>query len=357
VERPHIEGNTAMKALILCAGFGTRLKPLTDSTAKPLVKILGIPVLEYTLNLLEQNGVSEVFINRHYFPKQFENIKIPKSMKATFSFEEKILGTLGGVLSFEDRLSGDDFMVINGDILFSLDLDDLVTKHKRKKNIATMVVKERESKDTPVFVDVFSNVVGIGGDLGEVYKKYMFAGVQVLNPEFFNVVRRKEPPACIVKDFYVPYIASGGHINSFIMKKDDLWIETGDLSKYIEGNIKMLDLLSRYMLKFNYEEFISSYWHHKKLGQRVTEIVDNIWIGDNHYVDHEAMICSPVFIGSGVKIEKGSVVGPNVVIGDDVTIGNNSHIKDSIILDGSCVAKNTTVYRSVVSKEFCYEDK
>jgi NDP-sugar pyrophosphorylase family protein len=346
-----------MKALILCAGFGTRLRPLTDFTAKPLVKVLGIPVVEYTLNLLEQSGVNEVYINRHHFPKQFEGIKIPKNMKVTFSIEEKILGTLGGILSFEKYLAKEDFIVINGDILFSLDLDDLILKHKRKKNIGTMVVKERGTKDTPVFVDVFSNVVSIGGDLGDVYKKYMFAGVQVLSPEFFDIVQRKEPPTCIVRDFYIPYIRSGGHINSFIMKKDDLWLEAGDLGKYIDSNINMLDMLSKYMLKFNYEEFISSYWHHKKVGERITEVVDDIWLGDNHYVDHEATICSPIFVGSGVEIKKGSVVGPNVIIGDNVTVGENAHIKDSVILDDVAIEKDTAVYRSIVSKEFLYEDK
>ncbi|MEI6080142.1 MAG: NDP-sugar synthase [bacterium] len=346
-----------MKALVLCAGFGTRLRPLTDSIAKPLVKVMNIPLLEYTLDLLDQNGIDDVYINRHYFPEQFKEIKTPKNMKITFSLEEDILGTLGGVLSFEEQLADDDFLVINGDILFNLDFNELVTKHKRKKSLVTMVVKEREGKETPVFVDDFSNVVSIGGTGSSIYKEYMFAGIQMLNPEIFNIVKKKAPPSCIVKDLYIPYINSGGHINSVTMKKDDLWIETGDMAKYLGCNIKMLEMLSEYKLKINYEEFISQYWKGHKQGSRIIEAVENIWLGDDCTIDYEATISAPVFIGNGVKIEKGSVIGPNVIIGNNVKVCQNARIKDSLILDGVQVNKDTSVYRSIVSKDFLFESK
>ena len=346
-----------MKAVLLCAGFGTRLRPITDNTPKPLVKVLGIPIVEYSLNLLEQEGINEVFINRHHFPEQFENIRIPKNMKIGFSIEKNILGTLGGILSFEQYLKDDDFIVINGDILFSMDLTDLITRHKRKKSLATMVVRENEGNDTPVFVDDFSNIVSIGGDSGGIYKKYMFSGVHVLSPEFFNVVKKKDPPSCVVKDFYMPYLASAGHINAYVMNKDDLWIETGDLKKYLYGNIKMLDLLSKFKLKLNYEELISQYWKHDDGMDRITELVEGIWVGADNYIDADATVSVPVFMGRNVKIEKNAFVGPNVIIGDNVTISENTHIKDSLILNGVSTEKNTHLYKMLISNGFVYDDK
>ena len=349
-------GNIEMKAIVLCAGFGTRLKPITDNTAKPLVKVMGIPIVEYTLNLLEQEGINEVFINRHHFPEQFENIRIPKNMKIGFSVEKKILGTLGGILSFEEYLKDDDFVVINGDILFSMDLSDLITRHKRKKSLATMVVKENDGKDTPVFVDDFSNIVSIGGDSGGIYKRYMFAGVHVLSPEFFNVVKKKDPPSCVVKDFYMPHLASAGHINAYVMNRDDLWIETGNLKQYLDGNIKMLELLSGFKLKINYEEFISQYWKDNTGMDSITELVEGIWAGTDNYIDADATISAPVFMGKNVKVEKGAFVGPNVIISDNVTISQNTHLKDSFILDGVETEKNTHIYRSIIGKDFKFED-
>ncbi|MFH1223654.1 MAG: sugar phosphate nucleotidyltransferase, partial [Pseudomonadota bacterium] len=70
-----------MKAIILCAGYGTRLKPITDTVPKPMIKILGTPLLEYTINLLYQYGVREFYINRFHLPEQFEKVSFPKKVK------------------------------------------------------------------------------------------------------------------------------------------------------------------------------------------------------------------------------------------------------------------------------------
>lgn len=344
-----------MKALILCAGYGTRLKPLTDSIAKPLVKVLGIPILEYTLNFLDQNGIKDVYINRHYFPEQFENIRKPKDMNVTFSVEKDILGTLGGVLSFESSLKEDDFLVVNGDIIFDIDLEDMINRHKRKKNIVTMALRERDSDETPIFVDDFSNVVSIGGEPSDIYKKYMFSGIQLLSPGFFGLVKNKKIPMCLVRDFYIPYLLSGGHINSFIMGSKDLWIETGDMKKYLQCNTKILDLLSKCELGMIHEEFISQYCRNDDVGREINELVDNIWIGNGTYIDSDATLCAPVFIGTDVKIEKGSVIGPNAIIGNNTTISENTYIRESLVLDGTYIDKNKRLNRSVVSSDLNYE--
>ncbi|MEI6092469.1 MAG: NDP-sugar synthase [bacterium] len=346
-----------MKALILCAGYGTRLKPLTDSVAKPLVNVLGIPILEYTLNFLDQNGIKEVFVNRHYFPEQFENIRKPKEMNISFSLETEILGTLGGVLSFEQSLKDDDFLVINGDIIFDINLEDMISRHKRKKNMVTMALRKRDNKETAIFVDDFSNVVAIGGEPSNIYKQYMFSGIQILNPGIFSLIKSKKAPKCLVRDFYIPYLSSGGHINSFIMNEKDLWIETGDMKKYLDCNIRILELLSKCELSLTHEEFVTQYCKNDDIGSEINEIVDNIWIGNGSYIDSESTLCAPVFIGTDVKIEKGSVVGPNTIIGNNVTVSENTHISDSLVLEGVYIEKNKKLNRNIISSDLIYEDK
>ena len=128
-----------MKAVILSAGYGTRLKPLTDHIPKPLVKVLGISIIEYTLAFMKRNGIKEVYINRHHHPNLFEDISIPPDLNVHFSHEKDILGTLGGLMSFKEHLLDDETLVVNGDIIFNFDLKQLNHFHRSKKNVSTMV--------------------------------------------------------------------------------------------------------------------------------------------------------------------------------------------------------------------------
>ena len=337
-----------MKAIILSAGYGTRLRPITETYAKPLVKVLGIPVIEYTLWLLSNAGIDQVLINRHYFPDQFENLKIPHGMKLTYTVEQEILGTLGGILSFKDQIENDnddDFLVINGDIIFDVSIEDIILKHKRKKNLATMVLASSSFNDkaTPVYVDDFSNIISIGGsNIDDLYKKHMFAGIHVINKGFFKKVTPvKNLPSCIVRDFYIPYIKSGGHINAFLMGDKDLWLEIGNIKKYLDANLYILDQLYKYKINFNLEEVISEYLSSSQL-------VDGIWVSYGSLIDHDCIIIPPVLIGKNSKIEGGSSIGPNVIIGDDVLISGGTKLEDSLVLDKIKMTQSGKIKRAVV---------
>jgi len=326
-----------MKAVILCAGYGTRLKPITDHTPKPLIKVLGIPLLEYTINLLYQYDVREIYINRHHLPEKFDKVNFPKKVKVHFSTEQQILGTLGGIMSFKEHLLDDDFLVINGDILFDMNIKKLLEQHKKRKCISTMVVRKKDVDDaTPVFIDDFNNVISIGGQSRGVYKECMFTGIQVLSPEFFKHVKPAQLPSCIIKDLYIPYISSGGIVNSCAVDDNkEFWLEFGDHKKYLDGNLWVLKKLSEYKLGNIYEDFIDL-----RSGEQV---VENIWLGDKVYVDWGATLIPPVFVGHGVTIEKESIIGPNVVLGDDVTIKEGSAIRDSFIMDGANIPANSKI--------------
>jgi len=344
-----------MKAVILSAGYGTRLRPLTDKVAKPLVKVLGIPVIEYTLNFLSINGVKDVYINRHYFPEQFEHIKIPQGMKITFSTEKNILGTLGGLLSFKEHLVDDDFIVINGDIIFNFDFKQAYHMHRTRKNLATMVLREKNKDiNSFVYMDDFSNIVDIGKREDATYQEYMFAGFHIINPAFFSKVKDKEAPSCIVKDFYIPFINEGGRITGFVPDEDAFfWSELGDLKNYLDANVKILSLLSRYKLDSQLESFLSDYWFNSE-DHRVVESVEGVWLGEGYYIDHNATIKPPVFIGAGSKIMSGCIIGPDVVIGENVLVSENSQINNAVILDNSKVLSSSFVEKMVIGSDFTF---
>jgi mannose-1-phosphate guanylyltransferase/phosphomannomutase len=348
-----------MKALILCAGYGTRLKPLTNEVPKPLVRVMGIPVVEYTLNLLAKSGIKDLYINRHHLPDEFENIRIPAGINVEFSYEPVILGTSGGILSFEDKFN-DDFLVVNGDVLFNIDVNDLISFHKKSKKIATMVLRGRDNSSvTPVFKDDFSNVVNIGGEANDIYQELMFTGIHILGPAFFKLVKRTAPPSCVVKDFYIPYTLDGGKVGAYVMdeKKGHFWKEIGDLKSYLECNMWMIRSVSELSLKGFYEVFVGEYWESRSDGEKVQEVVEDIWLGDGVSIDPGATLIPPVFIGPRVILKSGTVIGPNAILGADVIVEEGSIVTRSVILDSTTIKEHTTIDRMVVHSDFKYKDQ
>lgn len=344
-----------MKALILSAGYGTRLRPLTDKVAKPLVKVMGIPVIEYTLGFLNDNGIKDVFINRHYFPEQFNSMNVPNGMNVRFSTEDKILGTLGGILSFKEYLNGEDFIVINGDIIFNFDLKQAYHAHRARKNLATMILRKKNQNNiSSVYLDDFCNVVDIGRREDDVYSEYMFSGIHIIDPGFFDVAKDKEHPSCVVKDFYIPYIKSGNRITGFVPEeKSFFWMELGDLKNYLDSNIKILDLLSRYKLNYQMESFITDHWFNSGTS-KIAESVEGVWLGEGYYIDHDATILPPVLIGPGSKIMGGCVIGPEVVIGENVVVSENAQVNRSVILDTAKIPGSNLVENMVVGPHFVF---
>ena len=125
--------------MILAAGFGKRLQPITHKTPKPLFPFMNKPVLEHTIRFLQSFGISKIIANVHHLSSviidQFET-------KIQFSIEKEILGTAGGIKKAQGFLKGGPFLVINGDILTSINLTEVINFHKKRKALITLVVRE-----------------------------------------------------------------------------------------------------------------------------------------------------------------------------------------------------------------------
>lgn len=133
-----------MKALILAAGLGTRLRPLTDQIPKPMVPIGGKPMLEHHIEHLSASGIKEICVNLHHLPEKITDYFGDGSrwgVKIFYKFEPQILGTAGAIKNFEDLLS-DDFLLIYGDMLHRLDLEKFTAFHKNRGGLATIVVHQ-----------------------------------------------------------------------------------------------------------------------------------------------------------------------------------------------------------------------
>src|SRR4051794_36724231 len=128
-----------MKAMVLAAGLGTRLRPLTYEITKPMVPVLDRPVMEHILELLGRHGFEDVIANLHYFP---DSIKEYFGERLSYRFEEELLGTAGGVRACREFFGDEPFLVISGDALTDIDLTALAQRHRDAGGGATLAVKQ-----------------------------------------------------------------------------------------------------------------------------------------------------------------------------------------------------------------------
>jgi len=117
----HRKGDTKIRALILSAGLGTRLKPLTDDTPKPLIEVGGKPIIQHLIEKLWKAGVYQIIVNMHHLP-----LKMIQVEGVLFSYEKELLGEEGTIMNLRDWLNGEPFFAINGDTLSEVDYRELV---------------------------------------------------------------------------------------------------------------------------------------------------------------------------------------------------------------------------------------
>src|SRR5574339_386662 len=133
-----------MKAMILAAGLGTRLRPLTNTMPKPLLPVAGTPLIVWNLLLLKRHGFREVIINLHHLGPMIEQALGNGSkygLRIWYSQEPVILGTGGGIKQAEPYFSGEPVLILNGDTLVEIDLDELCAFHHEQRAAATLVLR------------------------------------------------------------------------------------------------------------------------------------------------------------------------------------------------------------------------
>src|SRR5205807_1427263 len=183
---------SVMRAMVLCAGFGTRLRPLTDKIPKPLVPLCGLPLLRYNFALLKNAGVEEIVVNTHHLGRVMEqgarDLARELGIALHVSHEEKqILGTGGGVRRAEKLLGSGTFYLLNGDMIFDVDLGAALAAHRKAGAVATMVLAPypRGATYGAVEVDVGMNVrriAGRGAAPEPALIRAHFTGVHILEP-------------------------------------------------------------------------------------------------------------------------------------------------------------------------------
>ena len=176
------------KAIILAAGFGKRLLPLTKEQPKPLLEVKGKKLLDYSISFLLANGVSNIIINSHYLHEQISNFVNERYPNIKISYEKEILDTGGGILNALPFFKGENFLVLNSDTIWTndckIDLKKLTDVFYEGKNKAALLLATKENS----FDSNLSGDFGIDeqGFLNKKEKNYIYTGCQILNPDIFN---------------------------------------------------------------------------------------------------------------------------------------------------------------------------
>jgi mannose-1-phosphate guanylyltransferase len=316
-----------MKAMLLAAGLGTRLRPLTYELPKPMVPILGRPVMEHILRLMVRHGFDDVVANLHYFPDLIRNRFGDGSgygARLVYSYEPELMGTAGGVRNACDHFGGETFLIISGDALTDVDLTALWKTHKEKGGIATLALKQVDdtSQYGVVIVGEDGRIQGFQEkpDPAEALSNLGNCGIYVFEPEIFDYFPEREFvdwaldvfPRLLEED-----VSFYGH------EIQEYWNDVGSLEEYRQGNFDALEGKVR---------------------------VDIPGTDNGHRLPADAEIEGPVFIGEGCEIAAGVRLTGPVVIGEGSTIGENSALRDTIVWPRTAVDPGTVLIGAVAGE-------
>ncbi len=325
-----------MKAMILAAGVGSRLDPLTRNLPKPLVPIVNRPVMEHIVELLRRHGFTDIMVNLHYLGDQIQQHFGDGSQLGVnihYSIEDQLWGDAGSVKRCEEFFKDDTFIVVGGDDLADIDLTRLVRTHRDKKSLATIALSlvDDPSEYGIVLMDETGRITRfLEKPKGEViFSNTANTGVYVFEPEIFDLIPRSKV-YLFGKQLFPRLLEERrpvyGHLTA------SYWKDVGDLQVYQQTHYDAL--AGRVAINFP-----------------MKEIRKYVWIAEDVEIDPSAEIGYPVAIGQGSKIEAGAKVLENTVIGNNCAVERGAVVRESILWDGAVVMRDSWIERCVVGRD------
>lgn len=320
-----------MKAMVLGAGAGTRLDPITRHIPKPLVPIANRPVIDHIIELLHKHGFNQLVCNIHYMADKMESHFKERNSEITLVHEEQLSGDAGGVRACREFLKDDTFLVIMGDLLTDADLTSMLSAHKKRNSIATIAVKKVE--DVSRFGVLVIDEHGLVTDFQEKPAKeearsnQISTGIYILEPEIFDYI----PPEGMYgfgRLLFPDLVQRGLAVNAFEVQ--GYWTDIGTLSDYFRANC---DVLKR-------QVDVSVPGEKTHFG----------WAGEGTTIDSTASMQGQIMVGNGGRVEAGASLRGTVIVGDGAVVGKNASLKDCILLPGSSVSENSHIECSIVAE-------
>ena len=300
-----------MNAFILAAGFGSRLQPITSFTPKPLIPVLNLPSICYTLALLKETGINTVICNVHYHAERIRRFFSENNnfgMTIHISEETSILGTGGGLKRCESMLGNENFLLINSDIIVNADLTSLIEHHRHSGHSGTLMLFETPEAKTIGDIGIHGGKVLDFRNMlhTDLRSEYIYAGAAVLNPSIFRYLSTGF--SSIVDTGFTGLVT---HESLGYFRHEGFWQDIGTPQSFWQANI------------VNRE-------HIQRLGKRT-----NRQIGlAPHMLSPHAVIADDTTVHTSV-------------IGRDCRIEKGASIRHSVVLPGTIIEKGTVMDRMI----------
>jgi mannose-1-phosphate guanylyltransferase len=310
-----------MKGMILAAGLGTRMGPVTQYLAKPAIPFLGTPLIEHSIGVMRAGGITDIVINIHHLPETLTSLLGDGSrlgVKLEYSLENPLLGSGGGVGKVKDFFAGEPFALLNSDILLDLDLGEIIKEHEKSGADSTMVLRpDPDDQYSKVIVDETGRVRKIEGypETSDFYggKGYMFCGLHIAGPAWFEFAPESGPYETF-PDVYSPMLVAGRKINSYI--SSGRWVDVGTAPRFIDATK---------------DELVRSIIPSKATIGEGTEITASV-------------LTKATTVGSSASLD-------GVICLAEASIGDNCQIKDSILCPEAVIPAGTVGSNMIFHEE------
>lgn len=320
---------TQTVGMILSAGFGTRLLPLTEFRPKPLMELGGRPIIYFLIRMLEQAGIRDIIINLHYQPEFIRQFIEKTDFKARIHliYEKEILGTAGGLRNAIEQfaIQHKAMVVMHGDILCDVDFVPLLDS----THFCTLLGEENRT--------INGYVGGLGVDnagfvtqLGKFYQgknpsvaSGFFTGIHLLSLQAVGMIK-ESTESNLVAEIYPRWLHEGYDIRGILLPM--YYEDLGTRERIFNANMAIVKNPSC----FKHIDFLEGFH----------EIKPDVFMHHDAYVDPQAIIKGPVMIARGARIDAGAHVGPNVVIGAQSWVYEGAFVANSVVMSDTTIEKN-----------------
>jgi NDP-sugar pyrophosphorylase family protein len=324
-----------MKAILLAGGKGTRLRPLTIHTPKPVVPIFDRAFLHYQIDLLKQvPEIDEVILSLNYQPRRIEEVfgdGAGTGVRLRYVVEPAPLGT-GGAIRYAAQGISDTLVVFNGDVMTSVDVNHVVARHRERGALATIVLTPVDNPSAYGLVDT-----GADGAVRRFLEKpgteditcdTINAGIYVLEPSTFDRIP-KDGSYSIERGYFPSLVERGEPFFAFVER--GYWIDIGTPEKYIQVHRDMFDG------RFAGGLFATADRHAPIVSPEAR-------------VEEGARLAAPCFIDAGAHVRAGASIGQYSVIGRGAVVEEEAEILASIVWPNSRIGQHAVVDGAIVGR-------
>jgi len=323
-----------MKAVIMAGGEGTRLRPQTSNLPKPMLPLVGRPMMEHIVSLLRRHGVTDIVVTVAFLPNAIRSYfgdGTELGVRMVYATEESPLGTAGSVRNAREELT-ERFLVISGDVLTDIDLTSVVEFHEKNEALATLalcaveyplefgIVITREDGSVERFLEK--------PGWGQVFSDTINTGIYVLEPEIFDMIPEGRP-VDFSSEVFPAVLDAGDPLFGYVA--DGYWEDVGTTAAYLKAH---QDILSGRV-----QVDIAGF-----------EVRPGVWLGKGSSVDPTARIDGPAFIGENCTIDKGAVLGPYTTLGANTRLAERAEVEHSVIGENAYLGPASRVEGAVLGR-------